>query len=119
MSNESIYVFIYNPELLFIKKQILSNYYEYFSNFFIIFNDSSIVETLANPIILLPQFLFSIYFMLIFITFYFNFFSTSHKEESTVDSDYLVASITVESEKEITAFDDMVLGFVVVMYIFG
>jgi hypothetical protein len=119
MSDEVLYVYIYNPELIFLKKQIFKDYYEYFSNFFIIFNESTIVETLSNPIILLPQFLFLVYISLIFISFYFNYFSTANKEEATVDSDYLIASATVEAEKEITCFDDMILGFVILLYIFG
>jgi hypothetical protein len=119
MSDEVLYIYIFNPELIFLKKQLFKSYYEYFSNFFIIFNDSVIVETLSNPIILLPQFLFLIYLSIIFISFYFNYFSSLHKEESLVDADYLIASATVESEKEITCFDDMILGFVILLYIFG
>jgi len=66
-----------------------------------------------------PQFLFIIYFILIFISFYFNYFSNSLKEEVTLDADFLVSSTTVEAEKEITAFDDMILGFVILVYLFG
>jgi hypothetical protein len=119
MSDEVLYIYIFNPELIFLKKQLFKSYYEYFSNFFIIFNDSVIVETLSNPIILLPQFLFLIYLSIIFISFYFNYFSSLHKEEALVDADYLICSATVESEKEITCFDDMILGFVILLYIFG
>jgi len=114
-----MYIYIYNPELIFLKKQLFKDYYEYFSNFFIIFNESTIVETLSNPIILLPQFIFLLYISIIFISFYFNYFTSSNKEEATIDSDYLVSSATVEAEKEITCFDDMILGFVVLLYIFG
>jgi hypothetical protein len=119
MSNEIMYIYIYNPELIFLKKQIFKNYYEYFSNFFIIFNETIVVETLSNPIILLPQFLFMVYISIIFISFYFNYFSSYTKEEATIDTDYLVTSSAVEAEKEITCFDDMILGFVILIYIFG
>jgi hypothetical protein len=60
-----------------------------------------------------------IYFTLIFISFYFNYFSTATKEEACIDGDYLISSTSVEAEKEITAFDDMILGFVILIYIFG
>jgi hypothetical protein len=119
MADEALYIYIYNPELLFFKKQLFKDYHEFFSNFFLIFNESVVVETLSNPIILLPQFLFIIYFALIFIVFYFNYFTSSTKEEVTIDADYLISSTTVESEKEVTCFDDMILGFVILIYIFG
>jgi len=119
MSNEVIYIYIYNPELVFLKKEIFKGYHEYFSNFFISFNESTVVETLSNPIILLPQFLLVLYTSIVFISFYFNYFSTANKEEATIDADYLVASTTVEAEKEISCFDDMILAFVVLIYIFG
>lgn len=110
---------MYNPELIFIKKQILMEYLSYFSKFFISLNDNTVTEVLPTPIILLPQFLFILYFVLIFISFYFNYFSSASKEESLIDADYLISSATVEAEKEITAFDDMILGFVVLVYLFG
>ena len=119
MSNDTLYIFIYHPELVFLKQQIFSTYLPYFSKFVISLNETTIVETITSPVILLPQFLIILYFTLIFISFYFTYFSTYTKEESTIDADYLICSATVEAEKEITAFDDMILGFVVLIYIFG
>jgi hypothetical protein len=110
---------MYNPELVFVKKSILGAYLPYFSNFFLILNEGVVTEIISSPIVMFPQFLFVLYFVLIFISFYFNYFSTSSKEEAFIDSDYLISSTTVEAEKEITAFDDMILGFVVLLYIFG
>jgi hypothetical protein len=118
-SNETTYIFIYNPELLFIKGQIINDYSSYFSKFFIILNETAIVESFITPIIILPQFIFITYFIILLISFYFNYFSSSTKEESLIDVDYLVTSGTIEAEKEITAFDDMILTFVVLTYIFG
>lgn len=66
-----------------------------------------------------PQFLFVLYFALVFVSAYFNYFTSSLKEEAAIDADYLVCSSTVESEKEITAFDDMILAFVILLYVFG
>lgn len=105
--------------MIFFKKQLLSVYLIYFSKFFIILNDNAVSEIIPSPIILFPQFLFILYFILIIISFYFNYFSSANKEESLIDADYLVSSATVEAEKEITAFDDMILGFVVLIYLFG
>jgi len=78
-----------------------------------------IVEAITSPIIMIPQFLILVYSALIFISFYFNYFVTSTKEESIVDNDYLISSVTVEAEKEITAFDDIILAVIILIYIFG
>jgi hypothetical protein len=119
VSSDSTYVYIYNPELLFIKKQLLFDYTPFFSNLFFILNENTLVESFYSPIIILTQFFFLVYSALIFISFYFNYFLTPTKEESLIDNDYLINSMTVEAEKEITAFDDMILATIVLIYIFG
>jgi hypothetical protein len=68
---------------------------------------------------MIPQFLILTYSGLIFISFYFNYFLTPTKEESLVDNDYLISSVTVEAEKEITSFDDIILAVIILIYIFG
>lgn len=119
MSSDSTYIFIYNPELLFLKKQLIADYMPYFSNLFFILNENTLVESFSSPIIMIPQFLFLVYSALIFISFYFNYFLTPTKEEALIDNDYLINSMTVEAEKEITAFDDMILATIVLIYVFG
>ena len=89
MSSDSTYIFIYNPELLFLKKQLITNYLPYFSNLFFILNDNTLVESFSSPIIMIPQFLFLVYSALIFISFYFNYFLTPTKEESLIDREIL------------------------------
>jgi len=68
---------------------------------------------------LLPQLLFTVYVSLIFISFYFSFYSSSVKEESTIDSDYLSSTALVESEKEIGSFDDILMSLLIFLYFFG
>lgn len=119
MSHDATYIFIYNPELIFLKKQLISSYVPFFSNLFLILNEGVIVESLTSPVIIIPQFLFLVYSALIFISFYFNYFVSPTKEESVIDNDYLINSMTVESEKEITAFDDMILATIILIYVFG
>ena len=43
----------------------------------------------------------------------------AQKIEALIDNDYLINSMTVESEKEITAFDDMILATIILIYVFG
>ena len=50
---------------------------------------------------------------------FFSYFSTPSKEESTIDSDYLVASSTVEAEEEIGSLDDLVMPVICLTYVFG
>jgi hypothetical protein len=68
---------------------------------------------------LFPQLLFLGYVAFFFVAFYFSFYSSSSKEEATIDSDYLAASITVESEKEIGSIDDILMPSIVLIYTFG
>jgi hypothetical protein len=119
MNNDSTYIFIYNPELLFLKKQLLQDYLPFMSNLFFILNEGILVESLTSPIIMLPQFFFLVYSALIFISFYFNYFLTPTKEEALIDNDYLINSMGIEAEKEITAFDDIILAAIILIYIFG
>ena len=55
----------------------------------------------------------------VFIVFYFSFFTNPYKEENFIDIDYLSCSGSLEAEKEISSFDDMILIFIVLFYIFG
>jgi hypothetical protein len=88
------------------------------SFYFTLYNQVNI-EGFYSPIILIPQLIFLTFFASLFIIFYFSYFNNPNKEEVTIDADYLVSSGSVEAEKEITSYDDIVLALVVVIYIFG
>jgi len=88
------------------------------SLYFSIYNQVNI-EGFYSPIILVPQLLFLIFFATLFTVFYFSYFNNANKEEVTIDADYLVSAGSVESEKEITSYDDIVLALIVIVYIFG
>jgi hypothetical protein len=105
---------------LFIKNQINNNF---FNNFLTDTNVSIIQyldnQSLSTPILILPQLIFISYIVFFFVSFYFSFYSSSSKEESTVDADYLTASLTVESEKEIGSLDDILMPLIIIIYTFG
>lgn len=111
---------IYHPEIIFFKNQLINNY---FFDFLSDVNVSTIqyleTQSLLTPIMLFPQLLFVAYLGFLFVAFYFSFYSSSTKEESTIDADYLSASITVESEKEIGSIDDMLMPSIIIIYTFG
>jgi hypothetical protein len=119
-SKELSLIFVYHPELIFVKNELNQNFfYSFLSDLnFSIYNliDS---ETFFSPVLLFPQFLFLVFLSVIFIIFYFSFFISYTREENTIDVDYLVSNSTVEAEKEITSFDDMILAFIVLIYMFG
>lgn len=119
-SKDSALFVIFHPEVIFFKNQIINNF---FFDFLTDINISAIQyldsQSLLTPIMLFPQLLFIAYVGFIFVAFYFSFYSSSSKEESTVDADYLSASITVESEKEIGSIDDILMPSLVLIYTFG
>lgn len=117
---ESSLFVIHHPETIFFKNQINNNF---FGNLLTDTNISIIQyldgQTLLTPIMLLPQLIFITYIMFFFVSFYFSFYSSSSKEESTIDADYLSASLTVESEKEIGSLDDILMPIIIIIYTFG
>ena len=111
---------IHHPEIIFFKNQLLNNF---FFDFLTDINISAIQyldsQSLLSPIMLFPQLLFVTYLGFLFVAFYFSFYQSATKEEATIDSDYLSASVTVESEKEIGSLDDMLMPMLIIIYTFG
>ena len=119
-SKDTALLVVYHPEVVFFKNQIFNNFFfEYLSDINIAAIQYLEAQSLLTPIMLFPQLLFLGYIAFLFTAFYFSFYSSSSKEESTVDADYLSASITVESEKEIGSIDDIVMPAIVFIYTFG
>ncbi len=119
-SKDAALFVIHHPELVLFKDQIINNF---FFDFLAEINISAIQylesQSLLTPIMLFPQLLFVAYLAFFFVAFYFSFYSNSTKEEATVDADYLSASITVESEKEIGSIDDILMPSIIFIYTFG
>jgi len=119
-SKESSVAYIYQPELLMIKNYIFKKFYSsFYTDYRLSIYDMVDQESFRTPLMLLPQLLLVIYTAMILISFYFSYYFSSVKEESTVDSDYLAASVTIESEKELGSIDDMLLCILLIVYVFG
>jgi hypothetical protein len=113
-------LFIYHPEVIFLNFSYLSSIYSNATaNVFISIVETNISESFLSPIMHFTQLLFVIYLLAIFVNFYFTYYNTSVKEESTIDSDFISSNLLVESEKEIGSMDDMILGLLILTYIFG
>ena len=115
-SQEFTLLLLFHPELFYISTTELNFGISTAINFAVA--DTLLIENYYVPAFLFSQFLFLLFIISIFVSFYFSFFNSASKEENTVDFDFLVASLTVEAEKEITAIDDILMGAVVIIYIF-
>jgi len=118
-SKYSSFLFITHPEIFFINNNINSTFFSYFSDLYVTLFNNTNVEVFFSPIILLPQLIFIAFFFSLFLNFYFSYYTSNTNEENTIDVDFLMNSATVESEKEISSFDDIILTFLVLFYTFG
>jgi hypothetical protein len=75
-------------------------------------------ENTTNPVILIPHILFFWLFAFYFFYVFFSYYSSSSKEETLIDHDFLIANVTVESEEEIAAVDDLLFGSCLLVFIF-
>lgn len=116
-SNTSMGFFlVYHPEAVFFiesfKKNFeLKNYvaeYEYIN-----------VESIISPSLQIIDF-FSVFFLItLIISFYFSYYTLYFSEDTAVDSDYLSSSIMVESEKELSSLEDILLTSIIIIHLFG
>jgi hypothetical protein len=57
--------------------------------------------------------------MYLLVLLYLSFFTSCTKEENSADNDFFLTSASIEAEKEIGSFDDLVFMFVTLLYVFG
>jgi len=118
-NNTSIFVLMH-PEIILLRSQFCNNSVSsFFSDRYLSIFELIESESFLPVIMLIPQLLFIVTVMTIFVIFYFSYYSSPVKEEALVDSDYLAASLTIESEKELGSVDDYILTLLVFMYMFG
>ena len=118
-NNTSIFI-LTHPEVILFRSQFCNNAISsFFSDKYLSIFELLDSESFLPVIMLVPQLLFVISIMTVFIIFYFSYYSSPVKEEALVDSDYLAASLTIESEKELGSIDDYILTILVFMYMFG
>jgi hypothetical protein len=119
-SKDSLLILCNHPEIIFIQDG-LKNYIlnPYSTEFFYSLISNDLMESYITPIVLLPQFVLSIYLVGLFSIFLFGFFSQSTTEENLIDHDFLINSLLVESEEEIGSLDDILIGGILFFFIFG
>lgn len=111
---------IFHPELSLVSYQNSNNLFnKTLGSYYTFINELVESEGIITPSVTFFQFMVFLLIVSLFLNVYFSFFSSSVKEEVTIDYDYLVASSSVEAEKEITSFDDVVLGMITVLFMIG
>ena len=111
---------IHHPEFTLISSQCAQSFTaKYTTSLNLAIQELVETERLITPISNILDFLFLTLVVSLFISIYFSYFTTPVKEEVTIDYDYAAASGTVEAEKEITGFDDMLMGIIIVLYLLG
>jgi hypothetical protein len=109
----------YIPELNLVSNSLISD---------LLFNTSSnerlvitflvTSENLVTSVMYFPQYIMFLSLIVVFFLIFFNFFSSPTKEENIVDQDYLIALSLLESEEEISSFDDIVGALLFFVYAF-
>lgn len=112
-------LFIYHPEMMLYKSNIENSYLFFFTDFVNSLINHFNGEVFFSPFVVFIQLLFVLLLLSIFLCFYLSNYTSYYKEESTVDSDYLLTSSFVEAEKEISSFDDVLVIAVVLIFLFG
>lgn len=118
LSSQNISLFLINHPELVIADLEKSNFL-FLGNFFFSIYEKVDSEGFLLPVMLLPQLLILVFFGYLLVIFYLSYFTSLTKEEASADTDYLLMSASIESEKEIGSFDDIILVMVVLLYVFG
>jgi hypothetical protein len=114
----SLVVFM-NPEFYFISNVFMKTFILPFSSDInSILHTLMNVDNLFNPAIIIPHLGSILLIIGLFISIYFSYYTSSVREENTIDQDYLIANATVEAEEEIGSVDDIMLTVVIIGFIF-
>ena len=118
-SSELNNIFIYHPEYFFIFKNIITNYFIYYSSNIYLSNQLlNVNESYISPVIMIPQIILIYFLVILFLITYFTYFNNANNEDNIIDHDYLAFNVTIEAEEEIGSMDDMLLTSVILLYIF-
>jgi hypothetical protein len=76
-------------------------------------------EIVTVVFVIYPQYMVCVGAIFFFYCYYFDYFTSSEKQENTVDHDYLVNTTTLDAEEEIAGLEDMVFGFATFFFFFA
>lgn len=107
-----------HPEIYFVFKDYSNHYSVLFTESIISIYLDQISETFIHPLFILLEIVSFFMLLLYFVVIYFSYYGNSTSEDNLIDHDYLVTSLTVESEEEISSFDDTILALVILTLLF-
>jgi len=103
-----------------IAEQLAKNYYfKLCTDFTIAFITYCSPEVFLFVCTLLIYCLCLFYFAFFLCLLLGSIYNNSKKDEKITDLDHITNTVTTESEKEITAFDDILMVIIIIMYMFG
>ena len=106
-----------HPEMIWIQSSRLDFFAE--SSYYLTLCEKIDTESWYLPVMLAPQLILLVYLTYLLLLMYLSFFSSNTKEENSNDNDFFLSTVSVEAEKEIGSFDDIILVLVALFYIFG
>jgi hypothetical protein len=117
--NNNFFLLLFQ-EIFFFKTQIIKIFFiNYFSTFFSALNLNFYSEIYTFETIFCFQIVFVIFLLSNFLNMYTAVFLTITKDEHFIDISYYSNFLSIEIEKEITCFDDIIIVFVFIMFVFG
>jgi hypothetical protein len=75
-------------------------------------------EHLLTAVMLFPQYVLTLMLITALFITYFQFFTSSVKEENIIDQDFLISLSLIEAEEEIASPDDMAGALLLFIYVF-
>jgi hypothetical protein len=75
-------------------------------------------EHLLTAVMLFPQYVLTLMLITALFITYFQFFTSSVKEENLIDQDFLISLSLIEAEEEISSPDDMAGALLLFIYVF-
>jgi len=110
--------FVIHPEIYFIFKDYSNQYGVFFTDLLVSLHTNFITETFIHPLFVLVEIISFFMLLSYFLIMYFSYYNNSTTEENLIDHDYLVGTVTVESEEEIGSIDDTLLSMVIFTLLF-
>lgn len=115
----SIHRYIH-PELLYMNDSITNSFVLPFTSaFYFVMKNNIMNENYMNPVFMLINLFLNMYCIVILLAFYFSYYNSLTKDENTLDQDFMVAAMTVESEEEIASIDDLSLALFLLVFVFS
>jgi hypothetical protein len=119
-SREGFFIPYLHPEIYYIHENFINTYVVPFTSaLYFTTQLGSYTEGYLSPVLLILNIILLVFSTFIFIAFFFSWYNNSSTDENTIDQDFLIASMTVESEEEVASIDDISVVLVLLVFLFA